>query len=97
MVDRWGREHTPLWTTDRRRVEGHPTVHRLLAGWSVDIHTFKAVFHRNATSIRVDDLSYSRQIAPQLFVLVRLAIDLVARVEHGGVVAAAELLADAQQ
>src|SRR5690349_11069900 len=47
--------------------------------------------------LRVDDLAHRSQLAAQVLVLLHLAIDLLAGVEHGGVVAAAQLGADAQE
>src|SRR4026209_381109 len=48
-------------------------------------------------SIGVDELSNCRQIAPQLLVLLALAVDLLACVQDRRMVASAELLADAQK
>ena len=50
-----------------------------------------------SASVGIDQLTNGGQIAPQLLVFLRLAVDLVARVENGRVVAPAKLLADTQQ
>ncbi len=47
-------------------------------------------------SVGVDQLAYGGQVAPQLLVRLRFLVDLAAGVEDRGVVAATELLADAQ-
>ncbi len=47
--------------------------------------------------LRVEELAERRQLAPQVVVFLALAPDLVAGVEHRGVVAPAEFGADSQQ
>jgi len=48
-------------------------------------------------SVGVDHFPHGGKLAPQFLVLLRLAVDLVAGVQHRRMVAAAQLLADAQQ
>ena len=63
-------------------VDWTPTIHVFAAGLAVVVHGITAVFHGPAALIGVDELPDGRQIAPQLLVLLGLAIDLFARMEN---------------
>ncbi|CAN5585537.1 hypothetical protein BH20CHL6_BH20CHL6_00090 [soil metagenome] len=88
----WVRPPEGLEFSHRSCRTAHPFVHH----HGSIIHPVKGRFSPGG-SVGVDQLADRCQLAAQLVVLLALPADLVAGVQDGGVVATAELAADAHQ